>query len=374
MTATSTKLRIAILGSRGFPSTYGGYETVVRHLARHWVAEGHDVTVYCRSRDDAQRTWISEGVRCRWTPGLDSTSLSTLTFGATAHLDAVRQNYDVVLVLNVANGFFLPLLKARKIPSVVNTDGMEWERGKWGTFARRVFLAGAQLSARYADLLIADSQAIADIWQKKFGVESRFIPYGGVVTHEHSSERIAALGLEPERYVLAVARLIPENNIDLLLDAIEIGEIHAPVVVVGSSTSKAPLEQRLRALDRDGRVRWMGHVSDQDLLLELWAKCGVYVHGHSVGGTNPSLLQALGAGAPTLALDTVFNREVVGDGEQLFPPRPDELAARIKDVLGDAQVRARYRTRGQAAIQERYAWADVIDAYLDALRAAQSMH
>jgi glycosyltransferase involved in cell wall biosynthesis len=367
MDAASKKLRIGILGSRGFPSTYGGYETLVRHVAPRWAAEGHDVTVYCRTRAEARRSWTIEGVRCRWTPGVDSTSFSTLTFGATSHLDAVLRGYDVVLVLNVANGFFLPLLKARRIPSVLNTDGMEWERGKWGPLARRVFLAGAEFSARYADTLVADSQAIGDIWEEKFGVKSRFIPYGGTVVGEHSTSRIGALGLESERYVLAVARLIPENNVELLLEAVEHSEIDVPVVVVGSATSKAPIEERLREMQSRGRVQWLGHVSDQELLLELWGKCGVYVHGHSVGGTNPALLQALGAGAPTLALDTVFNREVVGDEEQLYPPQPAKLATRIREVLADHEVRTRFRVRGQALIKDRYAWDAVCDAYIESL-------
>jgi glycosyltransferase involved in cell wall biosynthesis len=372
MEPSSKRLRIGILGCRGFPSTYGGYETLVRHLARRWVADGHDVTVYCRTREDSRRTWTTEGVKCRWTPGLDSTSLSTLSFGATSHLDAMFRDYDAVLVLNVANGFFLPLLKARRIPSALNTDGIEWERGKWGKLARRVFLGGAQLSARYADVLVADSEAIAAIWKTKFGVDSTFIPYGGTIAEAHSSDRIAELGLTPETYVLAVARLTPENNIELLLDAVEAGEIRSPVVVVGSATSGGPIEQRLRDLDRRGRVRWMGHVSDQDLLLELWGQCAVYVHGHSVGGTNPALLQALGAGAPTLALDTVFNREVIKDGEQLFDADPDALAARIKQLLGDPETRARFRKRGQTTVRDRYSWPAVIDGYLGALCSAKA--
>jgi glycosyltransferase involved in cell wall biosynthesis len=373
MNTASESLRIAILGGRGYPSTYGGYETLVRHLAPRWVADGHDVTVYCRTRDTSRRKWTVGGVECRWTPGVDSTKLSTLTFGATANLDAALRGYDVALVLNVANGFYLPLLKARGIPSVLNTDGIEWERGKWGTVARRVFLTGAQLSARYADLLVADSQAIGDIWREKFGVQSRFIPYGGDVVEQHSSSRIEALGLEPEAYVLAVARLIPENNVELLLDALDRGKIMAPVVVVGSATSKSPIEQRLRDLDARGRVKWLGHVSDQELLLELWGQCGVYVHGHSVGGTNPALLQALGAGAPTLALNTVFSREVIGDDEQLFDGAASELATRIEEVLADAKLRARFRERGQEVIRSRYAWSDVIDNYLDALQSARGM-
>jgi glycosyltransferase involved in cell wall biosynthesis len=365
-------MRIGILGSRGFPSTYGGYETLVRYLARRWVADGHEVTVYCRSRSASRVKWTTEGVQCRWTPGIDSTSLSTLTFGATAHIDAAIRGYDAVLVLNVANGFFLPLLKVRNIPSVVNTDGIEWERGKWGRFARSVFLTGARLSAKYADVLVADSQAIGDIWHEKFAVASRFIPYGGEIARTHTSQRIEVLGLESEQYVLAVARLIPENNVELLLDALDCGDVTAPVVVVGSATATSPLEQRLRDLDRRGVVKWLGHVSDQELLLELWGQCGVYVHGHSVGGTNPALLQALGAGAPTLALDTVFNREVIQDDEQLFPHQANELAARIKALLADPASRARFRERGQAIVYDRYSWPDVISGYLDALCEAQN--
>lgn len=132
-------------------------------------------------------------------------------------------------------------------------------------------------------------------------------------------------------------------------------------------TSKSPLECRLRDLSSRGNVRWMGHVSDQDLLLELWGQCGVYVHGHSVGGTNPALLQALGAGAPTLALDTIFNREVVGDDEQLFANRPEVLATRMKEVLADHEVRTRFRERGQAIVHDRYSWDDVCRAYMDML-------
>jgi len=360
-------MRIAILGSRGFPSTYGGYETLVRHLARRWVAEGHDITVYCRSRSESRRRWATEGVQCRWTPGIDSKSLSTLTFGATAHLDAMLQGFDAVLVLNVANGFFLPLLKAVNVPSVLNTDGIEWERGKWSGFAQRVFLAGAHLSARYADLLIADSRAIGDLWQRKFSAASRFIPYGAEVTRDHGTERIEALGMEPERYVLAVARLIPENNIDLLLDALEGADANPCTVIVGSAASRSPLERRLSRLDELKQVRWLGHVSDQELLRELWGKCGVYVHGHSVGGTNPGLLQALGAGAPTLALDTVFNREVLESDEQLFRPNVDELADRITAILDDGTARQRFRERGQSIVLSRYSWPDVIDSYFDAL-------
>jgi glycosyltransferase involved in cell wall biosynthesis len=365
-------LKLAIIGSRGFPSTYGGYETLVRHLAQRWVEEGHSVTVYCRQRPaHGRRRWYEDGVNCVWTPGVDGPSTSTLSFGLTSSLHAATQRYDAALVLNIANGFYLPLLSARGIPTVVNTDGIEWQRGKWGPTARRVFYCGARMSARHANVLVCDSEAIGDIWRTEFGVDSRFIPYGGVVHEDLADDRVRALGLAPRSYVLVVARLIPENNVDLTINALELLPDSLPAVVVGSANYASPLEQRLRELDHRGTLRWLGHVQDQTLLSQLWAHCGVYVHGHSVGGTNPALLQALGAGAPTLALDTVFNAEVIVDSEQLYPKSVDALTAAISAIICDPERQRRWSLRGQARITGSYSWDRVCDSYLDSLLEAK---
>ena len=137
-----TFMKLAIIGSRGFPSTYGGYETLVRYLAPYLAHAGHEVTVYCRTRDQGRRTWVAEEVCCIATPGRDTKSLSTLTFGMTGILDASFRHFDSALVLNIANGFWLPILRVARTPSAVNTDGIEWERGKWGRLGRATFQAG----------------------------------------------------------------------------------------------------------------------------------------------------------------------------------------------------------------------------------------
>jgi len=363
-------VKIAILGSRGFPSTYGGYETLVRHLAPQLVRDGHRVTVYCRAQFDGRREWMVEGVRCVWTPGRDTTSASTLTFGFTSHVHAASEGFDAALVLNVANGYFLPVLAARAIPTVVNTDGLEWKRGKWGPAARKIFYEGARMTARYADVIVSDSRAIAEIWHDEFGTRPRFIPYGASMESAPGDARVKALGFESRSYVLAVARLIPENNVGLTLDALDMTATRHRAIVVGSANYVSPLESRLRSLDHEGRIRWLGHVSDQQLLAQLWANCGVYIHAHSVGGTNPALLQALGAGAPTLALDTPFNREVIAREEQLFPFDADALAHRIDRVLIDDKTQRLWAERGQATVASRYTWPSVCDAYIEALRDA----
>jgi glycosyltransferase involved in cell wall biosynthesis len=360
-------VKFAILGSRGFPSTYGGYETLVRHLARYMVEDGHDVTVYCRTKEEGRRRWVTEDVTCIATPGTDTKSLSTLSFGLTSCADAAVRGYDAALVLNIANGFWLPMLRARGIPTALNTDGLEWERGKWGGLAKSTFRVGARLSAKHATALIADSEEMARIWEERFGVGSRFIPYGAPVLGEVATDKLAPLALEPESYVLVVARLIPENNVDLTLDAILRMSPRPRTVIVGSANFDSPLEARLRALEREPWLDWLGHVSDQDLLTQLWAHCGTYVHGHSVGGTNPALLQALGAGAPTLALDTRFNSEVLREPGALYAHDADALAGQIGELLGSAEARAASRQRGRDTVQARYQWNDVCADYVRVL-------
>ena len=362
--------RIAILGSRGYPSTYGGYETLVRIVAPMWVEQGLDVTVYCRSRFEGRRAWLQDGVHCRWTPGVENKSASTLTYGLTSHLDASRRKFDAALVLNVANGFFLPLLNRSGIGCALNTDGIEWERNHWGSNAQRVIRAGARMGAKRADVLVADSEAIADIWRSELEVESEFVPYGAPVLEGLGSDRVDQFGLKPGRYALVVARLRPENNVELILDAIG-SEGDVPAVIVGDANFESPTQRRLEALSRDGAIVWLGHVSDQELLNQLWANCGVYVHGHSVGGTNPGLLQAMGAGAPVLALDTPFNREVIGNQEQLFPAEALTLGARIRQILSDRERAEQWVERSKATIVDRYSWQDVADCYLEALHLAR---
>jgi len=361
-------MKLAILGSRGFPSTYGGYETLVRRLAPYLLEAGHDVTVYCRARDEGRRTWITDGVRCIATPGYDSKSLSTLTFGMTATLDATFRRFDAILVLNIANGFWFPALRAAGMPFAVNTDGIEWERGKWSRLGRATFQAGAWMTAHNANALICDSKAIGDIWRQRFGRDYVFIPYGAPVLTDVPNDRLGKLGLPDKPYLLVVARLAPENNVELTLDALDLLRTDAPhAVIVGTANFDSPIEERLRDMEAAGGLSWLGHVDDQDLLAQLWAHASVYVHGHSVGGTNPALLQALGAGAPTLALDTPFNAEVLPFPEQRFPHDAGVLAARIESIVNLPTLRQTMTERGQSLIGERYSWNDVCKEYMDVL-------
>lgn len=359
---------VAVIGTRGYPSYYGGFETAVRKIAPFLADNGWDVNVYCRpgSTKDSDATRDNR-IRTTTTPGLESKSLSTLSFGLTSVLHSLREKPDVALVMNVANGFWLPLLKLRGIPSVVNVDGIEWERAKWNSLAKLVFKLGARLTARFGTILVSDSIEIQRRWKADFGRDSRFIPYGG----EDSLPLEVVPGLEHDSYVLMVARFVPENTVSEFFQAAEDLARDYPVVIVGSSGYGDHLDEDAKALsDRHPNVTWLGHISDDRKLLSLWQHAAVYFHGHSVGGTNPALVQAMACGAPVVARDTVYNREVLGTPEHLVAPEAATIVTALRRMLADSGLRSRARKANKERANSHYNWAGVCGQYERALLAA----
>ena len=272
-------------------------------------------------------------------------------------------------ILNVANGFFLPWLQPAGIPTCVNVDGIEWARGKWGTLGREAFHMGAIRTARYANAIIADSVALRSVWKKQNSVEiARFIPYGAPVLDQVGTDQLETAGLPLGGYVLVVTRIVPENNVDILLDAVERIKERPEVIVVGDSNYKHATLDRLRRLVVEHHIHWLGHISNQRLLDQLWAHAGVYWHGHSVGGTNPALLQALGAGAPTIALRTPFNAEVIRADRQLVDANPEQVALAIREVLTSSSLSKEFAAHGQRVVSTHYNWPNVCSQYESLLR------
>jgi glycosyltransferase involved in cell wall biosynthesis len=226
------------------------------------------------------------------------------------------------------------------------------------------FRRGARLAAAHATVLVADSNAVADMWARDLGVRPSYVAYGADVVHDRTDERVRALGLEPGSYLLVVARLAPENNVDLFLDAVEKLPVRPPVVVVGDANYRCATARRLQRLSREKEVLWLGHVADQTLLGELWSNCRLYVHGHSAGGTNPALLQALGFGAPTIALDTPFNKEVLDAlPASLYPLDSAGLCEILARELSEPGSHATAAAHGRSLVEQSYAWEDVCARY-----------
>lgn len=357
---------VAVIGTRGYPSYYGGFETAVRKLVPYLADRGWDVTVYGR-RGSTQLDDPNADLRVttRVTRGLETKSLSTLSYGLTSTLDAAVRRPDVALVMNVANGYFLPALRSRGIPTLVNVDGIEWDRAKWSPLAKRVFRTGAVWTARFATDLVFDARAIQAYWAGAFGASGNFIPYGGDVPEDLPVPE----GLTHRRYVLFVARFVPENSMPEFFQAVPTIAASHPVVIVGSSGYGGEWDEAARKLASEHHsVTWFGHVSNDLLLLALWRHAGLYFHGHSVGGTNPALVQAMAAGAPILARDTVYNREVLGDDADFVTPDANSIASSVLALMSDQQTLAESASRNQRRAVEHYSWAQVCSSYENALR------
>jgi glycosyltransferase involved in cell wall biosynthesis len=361
---------VAIIGTRGYPSYYGGFETAVREIAPDLAERGWDVTVYGRPGAVSLNTEPADSrVKSVITRGFETKSLSTLSYGLSATIHAMIRKPDVALVMNVANGFWLPLLRLRGIPVLVNVDGIEWERAKWGRAAKAMFRAGALLTSKFANQIVGDSKEIIRRWHVSYRVDGIFIPYGGKIPTEVALEE----GLLHRGYVLVVARFVPENTIVEFLEAASDLSDRIPVVIVGSSGYGGPIDDAARSLsEANPNVRWLGHVSDDRRLFSLWHHAAVYFHGHSVGGTNPALVQAMACGAPTVARDTVYNREVLGDAAVYVEPTPQAIFEGISSVAENPERSEKMAASALGRMMTTYTWDIVCSAYAEALQGLAS--
>lgn len=351
---------VAIIGTRGYPSYYGGFETAVRKLAPYLADSGWDTTVYGRPgsiREDDPGA--DKRINSVTTRGIETKSLSTLSYGLTAVLHALLHKPDVALVMNVANGFWLPLLRLRGIPTIVNVDGIEWKRAKWGRAAKGVFKLGAKFTGWFANELVSDSLEIRRIWKNEFKRDSVFIPYGGDIP----GVLPVLPGLRHRDYILVVARFVPENTIGEFFEAVPDIAANHHVVIVGSSGYGGEFDATAANLAREhSNVTWLGHVNDDEKLLSLWQHSGIYFHGHSVGGTNPALVQAMACGAPVVARDTVYNREVLGDLGIYVEPDAQSIASAISAAMME-EDRGNVAADLISRARSEYSWADVCGRY-----------
>ena len=353
--------KISVIGTRGYPSFYGGFETAVRFLAPFLAERGWSVTVYGRRRSETASTYTAHpNVREVVTPGFETKSLSTLSHGFSSVMHALVFRPDVALVMNVAVGFWLPLLKMARIPTVVNVDGIEWERAKWGKAGKAFFLLGAKMTARFGDTLIADSEEILKRWKSEFGRNCVFIPYGGSVV----TKTPPPLGLSVRDYVLLVARFVPENTVEEFFEAVSDISTHTTVVIVGSAGYGDSLDTVAKVLDqKHGNVHYLGHIADDGLLHSLWANAGLYFHGHSVGGTNPALVQAMACGAPILARESIYNREVLGEDGAFVEADSGAIASKIALMMGDAVLLENLSKKNMLRSSQRYNWDSICLSY-----------
>jgi len=355
-------MRIAILGTRGIPASYGGFETFAEHLSTRLVARGHDVTVYCRSHYVSPRQLKFHGVKLKVLPTIRHKYFDTVVHTFLSAIHSVSQRYDAALICNCANAPFSPILRLAGTPVAINVDGLEHKRKKWGWLGRRYYRLAEYLSTLLPTEMVTDAQVIQDYYLARHNAPSTMIAYGSEVERRPDRELVRKWRVEPNRYVLYVSRLEPENNAHLVIEAFKKVRTAYRLLIVGDAPYAEQYIDSLKASARgDKRIIFTGFVFGQDYRgLQQNAYC--YVHATEVGGTHPALLEAMGYGNCVLTLATPENIEVVGEAGVPYIDEFD-LAEKLQRVLRDGSLVQAYRNRAQQRVQKHYDWETVVDQY-----------
>jgi glycosyltransferase involved in cell wall biosynthesis len=366
-------MRIAILGTRGIPASYGGFETFAEHLSTRLVARGHEVTVYCRAHYVSPRQLEYHGVRLKVLPTVRHKYFDTVIHTFLSAIHAVPRRYDVALICNAANAPFCPILRLSGTPVAINVDGLEHKRKKWGWLGRKYYRLSEYLSTLLPNEMVTDAQVIQDYYLARHSAPSTMIAYGGEVERRPDRTTVRKWRVEPNRYVLYVSRLEPENNAHLVIEAFKKVRTAYRLLVVGDAPYAEQYIASLKARAKgDKRIVFTGFVFGQDYrALQQNAYC--YVHATEVGGTHPALLEAMGYGNCVLTLATPENIEAVGEAGIPYIDEYD-LAAKLRRVLRDGSLVHAYRHRAQLRIQKHYTWEGVVDQYEALFRRISGRH
>lgn len=364
-----SSLRVAVVGTVGVPANYGGFETLVENLARYHdrTDAPEELVVYCSSKSYEARPDRYLRAKLRYLP-LQANGAQSMPYDIWSMLSAVRGGADVVLVLGVSGAIFLPVLRRlSRARLICNIDGIEWRREKWGNTQRRILKVSEAMAVRHAHDVVADNGAIAEYVGESYGRECSVIAYGGDHAVKAPPTPVSELDL-PARYAFNLCRIEPENNVHMLLDAFaERGDL--PLVCVGN-WDRSAYGQALKA--RYGNapgIRILDPIYDIGKLHTLRAGASLYLHGHSAGGTNPSLVEAMQFGVPVLAFDVSFNRYTT-EGRALF----FEDAAALRRLVdeSDADKLARVGADMAELARERYSWDAIGAAYFSLIRGSGS--
>jgi glycosyltransferase involved in cell wall biosynthesis len=373
-------LKLAILGTRGVPPNYGGFETMAAELSTRLIERGHDVWVYCREDpssafgtfsprggEKATQTW--NGIHRIVLPAFGRKYFETVSHSFLSALDAVHRDFDAVLVCNAANAFVLPLLRAARVPTVINVDGIERRRRKWNVLGRMVYAIGEAFSVSFANEVIADADVIADYYREQYGHTPVTIPYGAEFPVEEDSDVLDRLGIRARQYLLYVSRFEPENNPLEVVEAYEKSGVAVPLVMLGKGLYAPDLVAELHRHASE-RVLFPGALYGRDYRT-LQRNAMIYIQATEVGGTHPALIEAMASGGCVLAHDTPENREVGGDAVGYFGLRPETLSGTISEWASKPLMQNDFRGRAQKRAEAKYSWDRVTDAYERLFQAVQ---
>lgn len=359
------QLKVAILGAKGYPYVYGGYDTLVKELGERLQKRGVDLRVYCHRALFKEKPPVVNGIKLIYTPAIETKSLTQLTHSFISMLHACMSDVDVIFVVNSGNGPFGVLSRIFRKPTAINVDGLEWLRPKWRGLGSKYFLWASKMATKYYDRIINDSDEMHRIYREEFGTDSTIIAYGANPSETADIAKIKKWDLEKGSYFLIVGRLVPDNNADLIIDGFIKSNSTRKLVIVGDVPYRDEFESKLKEIP-DERLLFTGYVTDPEELKSLYLHSYAYFHGHEYGGTNPAMLKAMGYGCAILALDTVFNREMLQDGKHgwFFAKNGEAVKACIEKAEAQPESMRFLRETAREGLILRYNWDYVTDQYL----------
>lgn len=354
---------VRILGTRGVPAAHGGFETFAEYLALHLVANGWRVVVYCQEDgkgDIVTDTW--QGVERVRIPVAVSGAKGTVLFDWLATRHAAGHK-DLCLTLGYNTAIFCSLLRLKGIPNLINMDGIEWKRQKWGFVARTWFWMNELIGAWVGNHLVADNPGIKDHLARLVPRDKiSMIAYGAEACAEGNAEAIRPMGLEDQGYALVIARPEPENSVLEIVRAFSARERSCRLVVLGNFQPDSNAYHKSVMAAASEQVLFPGAIYDKSVVQALRRHCRLYVHGHQVGGTNPSLVEGLGSGSPVLAHGNPFNRWVVGDDARYFADEA-ECARQLDALLDDPETLGTMRAAHLARFASDLTWPIILAQY-----------
>ena len=363
-------LKISIIGSRGYPYVYSGYETLVKNIGERMVAKGVQVTVYCHSYLFDEKPKHLNGIHLKYIPTIKSKSLSQPIHSFLAFWHAAFSDADVVLVLNVSNGPFGIITRLFKKPTLINVDGLEWMRPKWKGFGAIYFKWAAKMAVRFMDLIVTDAVAMQTIYKNEFNTDSVVITYGADSNKGASETLLNKRQLQTQDYYLIVGRMIPDNNSDIIIEGFINSSSTKKLVIVGDVPYQDAYATKIKSY-QDDRLVFTGYITNGDELASLYKYCFAYMHGHEFGGTNPTLLKAMANGCAIGAIDTVFSREVLQNDQfgTYFKKDIYALSNWFQWAEANPEKLSALRLIVSNGLNEKYDWDLVTDLYLYHLKA-----
>jgi glycosyltransferase involved in cell wall biosynthesis len=364
--------RVAIIGIKGYPYVYGGYETLIKSIAERLVKENIAITIYCHQSLFENRPSEVNGIALKYIPAIESKSLSQLTHSFLSTIHACFCKYDSILYVNVANGPFgiLPRIFGKK--TIINVDGMEWQRPKWKGLGAIYYKFCANIVKYSFNTVITDAEEMKKTYEELFKTKSVMIPYGAEKTPSYDLEILKKLEISPNEYYLVVGRMIPDNNLDFIVEEFSNANSEKKLLIVGDDIFKSEYSKRIHEIIKANKnIIVAGYITNNTDLSTLYKKAYAYVHGHEFGGTNPTLVLALNESCLILALNTRFNKEVLNNGSNgFFFTKKQGSLVKLLDRIENEEPKESLdiiRNLGPERVDKHYNWDTISKQYLNIL-------